>query len=101
MKRKIRIKNKKKFIRSMSILIFLVLGIFMGVTNSYSNEEIKYKTKIIYQGDTLWSIAEKEEKNNDYFKDKDIRNIIQEIKIINDLKTSSLMQGQEIKIPTY
>jgi len=47
----------------------------------------------------LWSIAERESENNNYYKDKDVREIIYDLKKINNLSNSNLAEGQEIKIP--
>lgn len=96
-----KIKNKKKFIRSTSILLFLLLGLFLSFTHSYSDEELHYKTEIILEGDTLWSVAEKQEKTNKYYENKDIRLIVQELKNINQLQDANLEQGKLLKIPTY
>lgn len=96
------IKNKKKFIRA----ILLILGISLGInllitTNAFSHQELKYKTVAVVQGDTLWNIAEKEQKSNNYYKGKDIRDIIENIKTINKLKNSNLETGQSLEIATY
>ena len=55
----------------------------------------------ITRGDTLWSIAEYEIKNNDYYKNQDIRKVIYEIKKINNLEGNELKEGIELKIPNY
>lgn len=99
---KIKIVDKRKFIK-MSILIIssiLFLGL-IGLNRAYSKGEIKYKESYIYQGDTLWSIAEKEAKNNKYYENEDIRNIICEIKEVNHIQNSTLEVGQKIIIPTF
>ena len=41
-----------------------------------------------------------QQKNNDYYKDKEIREIIDNLKEVNHLKNSSLNVGQKISIPT-
>lgn len=93
--------NKRRFIKSNLILVF-ILGIFIFfTTNTYSKVEVEYKEEYIYSGDTLWSIAENELKNNKYFEDKDIRYVISELKKINNLSNSSLKEGDKIKIPNY
>ena len=47
----------------------------------------------------MWEIAEIEQQKNPYYKDKDVRDIIQNIKKVNKLKVSNLKIGQELKIP--
>ena len=74
---KLKITNKRKFKRTILIIIFgMLLILFFALNNAYSNGEIKYKQEYIYSGDTLWTIAEDEAKNNKYYENKDIRNII-------------------------
>ena len=78
-----KIVNRKKFIRSNLILVILLGTILFFANNTYSNVETKYKEEYIYAGDTLWTIAQNELKN------------------INNLSSSSLREGEKIKIPNY
>lgn len=94
-----KIVNKVKFVRTVSILIILIMGLVIFSKNAYSKGEIKYKENFIYSGDTLWSIAMEEIKNNKYFQNKDIRDVVLELKNINNLKDSNLIEGDIIKIP--
>lgn len=96
-----KIVNKAKFIRTISILIILVCIVIIFSKNTYSNGEISYKENYIYAGDTLWSIAKYEIENNKYFENKDIRNVVDELKTINNFSNSELYEGQKIKIPIY
>ena len=96
-----RIINKKKFIRSMSITIGLIVFIILMLANiSFSHTEVNYKEIAISSGDTLWSIAKYEKNNNDYFENRDIRDIVDEIKYLNNLKNSNLSIGDKLSIPT-
>ncbi len=90
-----KIVNKKKFIRTMSILIILISSLILFAKNTYSKGEIVYKEDYIYSGDTLWSIAKIEMKN------KDIREVIDELETINNLNNRDLIEGEKIKIPSY
>lgn len=93
--------NKVKFIRSTIITIGLVIFIILMLTNiSFSHTEITYKEIAISSGDTLWNIAKYEKNNNAYFEDKDVRDIIAEIKYINNLNSSNLSIGDKLTIPT-
>lgn len=95
-----KIVNKRKFIRSIStigVIIFIML-IFANI--SLSHTETKFKMMSVVSGDTLWSIARLEKSNNEYFKDKEIRDIVDEIKYINNLSDSSLKVGEQLTIPT-
>lgn len=97
-------KSKKKTnikIKKIVFLILLVIGISLIFfnNNSYSKVEVKYKTELISLGDTLWLIAKRESQNNKYYQDKDIREIVYDLKQLNNLQASDLVVGQEIKIP--
>lgn len=95
-----KIVNFKKFIRMVTILIGIISLILIILSNiTYSKGSVSYKTEYIVSGETLWSIAEKEEKNNKYYENKDIRYIIYDLKKINNFSDSNLKEGQEIKIP--
>lgn len=96
-----KIVNKVKFVRTISILVVLIVALVIFSKNAYSKGEIKYKEDFIYSGDTLWSIAKKEINNNRYFYNKDIRDVVIELKYINNLEDSNLVEGQKIKIPIY
>ena len=65
---KIKIVNKRKFIMMCLILVILVSIVLMGINHTYSKTEVSYKEEFIYEGDTLWSISERELKENKYYK---------------------------------
>lgn len=96
-----KIVNVKKFIRTISILVILILIILLFSNKTYSKVDTKYKEESIILGDTLWSISQEEAKNNKYFENKDIREIVSEIKRINKLDNLDLKEGQKLVIPTY
>lgn len=83
------------------IIFFVILIIAILAKNSYSNDDISYKTEYVVAGDTLWSIAEQEINNNEYYKNDDVRTVVYDIKYINNLKSSELKQGMKLKIPVY
>lgn len=87
-----RIKNKKRFILSLTIL-FVLLSFLCNMLTSkvFSHTLPEYKEIVISEGDTLWSIASNLDGN--------INENIYEIKKINNLKTSYIYAGQEIIIP--
>ena len=93
--------NKKKFIRSISITVGLIIFITLLLINtSFSHTETVCKKIYVISGDTLWSIAKYEKTNNLYFENKDIRDIVDEIKCLNNLNSSNLKIGDELNIPT-
>jgi len=95
-----KIVNMKKFIKSTTITIsLLALLILILSNNSFSHTDVIYKEIAVSSGDTLWSIAKYEKNNNIYFEDRDIRDIIDEIKYVNNLKDSNLSIGDKLNIP--
>lgn len=91
-----KIKNKKKFIRGILILIAIISLFASQTTYSYIKNE--YKEIKVSAGETLWEIAEFEQKNNEYYKGKEVREIIENIKRINNLEISNLYEGQKLLI---
>lgn len=97
-----KIVDKKKFIRSISVIIGLVIVIILLLINtSFSHTEISYKKISVISGDSLWSIAKYEQTNNPYFANKDIRDIVNEIKSVNFLNNSTLNIGDQLNIPIF
>ncbi len=97
---KVKIVNKKKFVRSLIFLLAIITLILLGVNGTYSKTEVAYKEDYIVKGDTLWSIAENEIKTNEYYKNKDIRKVMYEIKQLNKIESGNLKIGQKIVIPS-
>ena len=97
---KIKIVNKSKFIRSIIIVLGVVILGLLLLGNTYSKTEITYKEDYIISGDTLWSIAENQVNNNEYYKNKDIREVMYEIKQLNNIGNKTLEVGQKIRIPS-
>lgn len=83
------------------IMILIIIVITIVAKNSYSQKDISYKTEYVLNGDTLWSIATSEKNSNSYYKNKDIRSIVTDIKYINNLNSSELVEGMKLKIPVY
>ena len=96
---KLKIVNRKKFIKSIALMLGILFIIIFIVSNkSLSHAELKYSCIFVTQGDTLWSIAEEQQCNNPYYNGKDVRYIIASIKNLNNLTNSYLMEGQELII---
>lgn len=96
-----KIKNINKFVRSILILLSLII-MLIGISSnvSFSSGDLKYKNIYVTAGDTIWNIAKQEHMENAYYQDKDIRDIVEEIRELNHLESASLKIGQELKIPT-
>lgn len=86
------IKNKFKFIRSVTIIVFLLIT-FFSTSIAKTNIEAETISYIVCKGDTLWTIGK------DYKADgKDIREYIYEIKKLNNMTNSNIYEGQTLKI---
>lgn len=96
----LKIVNIKKFILSVLfvLLIIIVSSLFISKV-SFSYGEPSYKKVSIIYGDTLWSISKIEKQYNEYYANKDIRYIVEDIKKINNMTNSNIYEGQEILIP--
>lgn len=95
-----RIVNKKKFIKMVILILGIIIALSFYFSNiSFSKGEIKTKTIYVSSGDTLWTIASCEQENNSYYEDKDIRDIIHEIKKLNNIDNNeTLSVGQKLTI---
>ena len=96
---KLKIVNKRKVIRNIIMLTTVLTGIMFFSHTSLSNTKISYKTIYTSAGDTLWSIAKEEQTQNEYYKNKDIRDIIEGIKQVNNLNSTDLSNNQKLDIP--
>ncbi len=96
-----KIVNKKKFARSMILVVFFTSFIAITLSSqSLSHTYLSYKEKYVSEGETLWKIATEEKIINSYYTNKDVREIISDLKKINNLTTSNLQIGQRLEIPT-
>ncbi|MCI8346102.1 MAG: LysM peptidoglycan-binding domain-containing protein [Clostridia bacterium] len=96
-----KIKNRKKFILSVSILALIMIFTILLTKHSFSHVEIKTKILYISSGDTLWDIAVLEQNTNEYYKNKKVGQIVEDIKYKNNLNSSYIYEGQKIEIPVY
>ena len=97
-----KVKNKIKFIRTILIIVIILFFVSLLVPDkSYSYKELEYKTVYVLKGDTLWTIAKGEQENNPYYHCKDVRDIVQDLKKINNLTNANLKINQKLEIPTY
>lgn len=90
MRKRYVLKNKLRFAAFISTLLTLL--IILISTNAYSNHS-KFEAVRVMPGDTLWSIAEK------INKDTDIRETIYNIKKLNNMEKSDIIAGTEIIVP--
>lgn len=97
----IRVINLRRFVMSIIILLGVIFSILAMLSKTtYSHGEIDYKIRYVTKGETLWSIAKEQLLENEYYSDKDIRFIIEDLREINNLKNGNVTANQELKIPT-
>jgi len=98
-----KIVNMKKFVRSIVVLVGIIVAIilfFSKATLSHNESEHKnYETISVAQGNTLWSIASYQQENNPYYIGKDIRDIVSDLKKLNQLTNANLQIGQTLRVP--
>lgn len=92
--------NVKRITKLSIVVIVLILVMLLLIhSTSLSYKDIQYREIYVCSGDTLWDIAKHEQENNNYYKGKDIREVIFHIKKINDLSNSNLSINQKIILP--
>lgn len=96
---RIRITDFNRFIRSIILIAMTIILLILLSNNAFSHEETKYKTIYVSSGDTIWSIAKDEIKENDFFKNSSTREVVYQIQNINQLSSSNIYIGQELIIP--
>ena len=95
-----KITNKKRFIISNLILLSIIFMLIYMSKGTLSTSIVSYTETYVEEGDTLWQNEKRQQNNNEYYKDKEIREIVSNLKKVNNLKTSNLSVGQKIIIPT-
>ncbi len=96
MKKSYRIANRKKFISSTALLLFLsfcLLSVPFKLIQAEGIQEKQYIEVVVKPGDTLWEIAESQNL------DRDLRESIFEIKETNRLSGNIIQPGQTILVP--
>ncbi len=95
MKKRYVLKNKRRFIIALAIIISIVSSIFLvATTKTEGYAEVSYKEHVISNGDTLWDIVCETYGNN-----IDIRKKVSAVKKVNEMKTSELFVGQVLLLP--
>lgn len=99
--KKFKIVNKKKFIFGTFIIFIAIIGLSLFVCkSSFSSGEVKYKEIEVISGDTLWTIARDENRNNPYYEGKDIRFVVYDIDKLNNIGNNLLREGNKLLVPT-
>lgn len=93
--------NMKRIIKlSIAIVVLSMLILLFIHSTSLSYKEVDYNEIYVSSGDTLWNIAKSEQENNEYYKGKDVREIIFDIKKVNNMTSSDLKVNQKLLIPS-
>lgn len=88
-------KNKLfKKILVLSILCVILIPLTSKALSPSSASKVSYSKITVCSGDTLWTIASENIRNND-----DIREFVYNIKKINNLNSAIINPGQELLIP--
>lgn len=94
-KRRLRIKNKTRFVLFVAILIITILVIFIP---KESRSNIEYKPYKVGFGDTYWGIAQ-ELQEAGYRPWADIRDVVHELVEMSGIPAHELREGDIIYIP--
>lgn len=96
-KSKYRIISKGRFIFFLAIPVILFFSFLFGMKVNAKNEiDLVFKSIYVENGDTLWSISNKYAP-----KSTDLRDYIDNVMEINQLKTSMLKPGQMLNVPIF
>lgn len=93
---KLKVVNKKKFVKAILTTIFIFLLGFIVINNVLASNEAEERKEIEYvvcKGDTLWKIADKYKLEN-----QDPREYIYEVKKLNNMTSATIYEGQIIRI---
>lgn len=99
------VKNKKKkgnnFIKwfVINLIIVSTITVIFNIPKVYAKETFKYKTVRVQSGDTVWNYAKTV--INKSKQDKNISEVINDIKELNNMKNTDIKIGQDIKLPIY
>jgi nucleoid-associated protein YgaU len=92
---RIKIKDEGR-LKIFCFIVFFIAIMFTQDKLLFSQNYSNTQAVVVSRGDSLWNIASKYKNENE-----DTRRFINKIQEINFLNTSELIEGQEIKIPTY
>lgn len=82
------------------MLTLAISTLFFGLFESYKSygaSEVENEEYLVQSGDTVWGIANKRAKSQK----KDVRDLVREIYILNDIDAKSLKSGEIILIPKF
>lgn len=95
MKRRYVLKNKRRFMIAVAIVISIISAVFLVAFDrieGYGEEE--YTQFTVSRGDTMWDIVKET-----YGDKTDIRKMISKLKRVNDMETTDIFEGQVLLLP--
>jgi nucleoid-associated protein YgaU len=93
MKRRYVLKNKGRFYIFVIMVTILLSSISLLNFAQSADIGMAYTTVVVEPGDTLWDLAK------EYSSNKDLRRYIKKIEEVNNLKDSTIYEGDILKMP--
>jgi nucleoid-associated protein YgaU len=93
MKRRYVLKNKGRFYIFVIMVTILLSSISLLNFAQSADIGMAYTTVVVEPGDTLWDLAK------EYSSSKDLRRYIKKIEEVNNLKDSTIYEGDILKMP--
>lgn len=92
--KKYKITNMRKFKRFIFLSTMLICILSFSSTKVYSKDIPQYDYINVKEGDTLWSLASN-------YNNEDIRELVQTIKVENNIKNATIYPGDIIRVPIH
>lgn len=86
--------KKNKLVKTIIALSIILLILIPLTPRVHSQSKVTYSKFTVSSGDTLWTIASQFINKND-----DVRELIYNIKKVNNLNSAIILPGQELLIP--
>jgi nucleoid-associated protein YgaU len=95
MKKRYVLKNKRRFMIAMAIVISIISAVFLVAFDKISGyAEEEYSKFTVSRGDTMWDIV-----RETYGDETDVRKMISKLKRVNGMETTDIYEGQVLLLP--
>lgn len=95
-KKRTRIAKKPRFALFCTICVMVISCCIGSITSVRATKTAEVYTLLISPGDTLWEIA-----RSCNTEDRDIRNVVDEIMRLNNMRGTDLKVGDTLTLPIY